>query len=153
MLAIPSALQSKFDEQLQLRESGKLVTAAPLQPAGPSVSSPSTEIKKMSVTPKTINASSPSRLPEMTRPEPAALIDPGSFRAGPETGASWRSEYARLTDEIRIRHYSSKTLRTYRGWVKQFQTFTCSKAPAELSTDDVKAFLTFLAVKRKVSAS
>ncbi|MBI3015154.1 MAG: integron integrase [Candidatus Tectomicrobia bacterium] len=107
----------------------------------------------MSVTPKTINASSPSRLPEMTRPEPAALIDPGSFRAGPETGASWRSEYARLTDEIRIRHYSSKTLRTYRGWVKQFQTFTCSKAPAELSTDDVKAFLTFLAVKRKVSAS
>src|SRR3990170_2985856 len=115
MLAIPSALQSKFDEQLQiraipsalhgpyqkwllyyldfcrkyqfpprqekslppflrklqdkqqsktqqaqaaaaitlyydiLRESGKLVTAATLQPAGPSVSSPSTEIKKMSV--------------------------------------------------------------------------------------------------------
>ena len=37
--------------------------------------------------------------------------------------------------------------------MRQFQTFTCSKSPAELSTDDVKAFLTFLAVKRKVSAS
>jgi integron integrase len=99
------------------------------------------------------NTSDPSSLPEKTRPEPAVLTGPGSLPAGPVSGASWRSEYARLTDEIRIRHYSSKTLSTYRGGVRQFQTFTCSKAPAELSTDDVKAFLTFLAVKRKVSAT
>jgi site-specific recombinase XerD len=37
--------------------------------------------------------------------------------------------------------------------VKHFQTFTSSKTPAELSTDDVKAFLTSLAVKRKVSST
>ncbi len=242
MLAIPTALQSKFDEQLQiravpialhelykkwllyyldfcrkykfpprqekslppflkklqdkqqskmqqeqaavaiilyydiLRESGKLGTAPPLQPAVPAISFPSNETKKISITatpkiqaqsatipspslgrptPKSNiqNTSIPSSFPEKTRPEPAALTDPGSLHAGPETGASWRSEYARLMDEIRVRHYSSKTLSTYRGWVRQFQTFTCSKAPAELSTDDVKAFLTFLAVKRKVSAT
>jgi hypothetical protein len=82
-------------------------------------------------------------MPEKTRPEPAGLFDPQSLPMGPETGASWRSEYARLTDEIRVRHYSSKTLRTYQGWVKQFQAFTRSKAPAELSTDSVKEFLTF----------
>jgi len=76
-----------------------------------------------------------------------------SDMSGPETGVSWKSEYARLADEIRLRHYSSKTLRTYRGWVKQFQAFTHSTDPARLATDDVKAFLTFLAVKRKVSAS
>ena len=92
MLTIPTALQSKFDEQLQIR---------------------------------------------------AVPTDPGSLHAGLGTGASWRSEYARLTDEIRVRHYSSKTLKTYRGWLKQFQTFTCSKAPAALSTDDVKAPLEF----------
>jgi len=52
-----------------------------------------------------------------------------------------------------VRHYSSKTLQTYRGWVRKFQTFTRSKTPELLSSNDVKEFLTFLAVKRKVSAS
>lgn len=92
-------------------------------------------------------------VPEKACPEPAATSDPGSHRPGPETGTSWRSEYARLTDEISIRHYSSKTLKTYRGWVRHFQTFLRSKAPEALSTEDVKAFLTFLAVKRKVSST
>jgi hypothetical protein len=81
------------------------------------------------------------------------MIAAGAPPAGPGMGTSWRSEYARLTDEIRIRHYSSKTLRTYPGWVKHFQTFTSSKTPAELSPGDVKAFLPSLAVKRKVSST
>ena len=38
-------------------------------------------------------------------------------------------------------------------WVKKFQAFTRSKDPQLLSSNDVKEFLTFLAVKRKVSAS
>jgi integron integrase len=50
-------------------------------------------------------------------------------------------------------HYSPKTYRTYANWVKQFQRFTHEKAPELLSIDDVKSFLTHLAVKRKVSAS
>ena len=68
-------------------------------------------------------------------------------------GASWKAEYSRLADEIHLRHYSSKTLQTYQGWAKKFQAFTHSKAPELLSTDDVKEFLTFLAVKRKVAAT
>jgi len=68
-------------------------------------------------------------------------------------GASWAAEYAALANEIKIRHYSSKTLSTYTGWVRQFQTFTKSKQPVSLATHDVKEFLTFLAVKRKVSSS
>jgi integron integrase len=68
-------------------------------------------------------------------------------------GASWVGEYTRLADEIQVRHYSVKTLKSYKGWAQAFQTFTKSKAPESLSPDDVKAFLTFLAVKRKVSAS
>jgi integron integrase len=70
-----------------------------------------------------------------------------------QTGASWKSEYARLGDAIRVRHYSPKTLKTYQSWVRQFQTFVRSKPPESLSTDDVKNFLTFLAVNRKVAAS
>ena len=35
----------------------------------------------------------------------------------------------------------------------RFQAFTKSKPPEDLPTEDVKAFLTFLAVERKVAAS
>jgi integron integrase len=58
-----------------------------------------------------------------------------------------------LTDQIKVRHYSPKTLKTYTFWVRKFQYFTKSKNPEALSTSDVKEFLTFLAVKQKVSAS
>jgi site-specific recombinase XerD len=68
-------------------------------------------------------------------------------------GTSWKAEYARLSDEIKLRHYSPKTLRTYAQWVRHYQTFTRSQDPNSLSTQDVKEFLTHLAVDRKVSAS
>jgi len=45
------------------------------------------------------------------------------------TGASWEAEYSGLANEISMRHYFSKTLKTYEGWVPQFQTFTRSKPP------------------------
>lgn len=69
------------------------------------------------------------------------------------TNADWTAVYENLDSEIRLRHYSRKTLRAYRGWVRQFQGFTSSKNPRLLSDSDVKDFLTHLAVKRKVSAS
>jgi integron integrase len=71
----------------------------------------------------------------------------------PLSGASWRTEYDKLSNEIQIRHYSPKTLKTYVYWVRKFQTFTRSKAPGMLSADDVKEFLTELAVKHKVASS
>ncbi|MCZ6874442.1 MAG: integron integrase, partial [bacterium] len=61
--------------------------------------------------------------------------------------------YTRLADEIQVRHYSPKTLKSYTRWARQFQNFTQSKAPTLLSSSDVKAFLSFLAVTRKVSAA
>ena len=69
------------------------------------------------------------------------------------TNADWTSVYSDLEAEIKIRHYSPKTLKAYRGWARQFQNFTKSKGPQLLSNADIKDFLTFLAVKRKVSAS
>jgi integron integrase len=69
------------------------------------------------------------------------------------TNADWSSVYNDLDAEIKLRHYSPKTLRSYRGWVRQLQSYTKSKDPKLLSSSDVKDFLTFLAVKQKVSAS
>jgi len=55
--------------------------------------------------------------------------------------------------EIKVRHYAKSTLRTYTNWIERFQSFTKSKETALLSSADMKDYLTFLAVKCKVSAS
>jgi len=70
-----------------------------------------------------------------------------------KTNCDWQKIYDELTNQIRVRHYSPKTLKTYRSWVREFQSFTKSKDPDALSTLDVKDFLTDLAVKQNVSAS
>ena len=92
------------------------------------------------------NTSSAAAAPPSAVPVPAAP-------AKPLTGASWRAEYTQLSNEIQIRHYSPKTLKTYLLWMRQFQAFTRSKPPESLSGEDVKAFLTHLAVNRRVSAA
>jgi integron integrase len=81
------------------------------------------------------------------------ISDSGPLKNKQEKGAFWIGEYSMLENEIRVRHYSSRTLRTYKGWLRKFQTFTLSKTPGLLSSNDVKEFLTFLAVRRKVSSS
>ena len=68
-------------------------------------------------------------------------------------GADWTGAFAELNNCIRVRHYSRATLKTYTGWVRKFQAFTESKDPTLLDTEDVKAFLTSLAAKKKVFAS
>jgi integron integrase len=65
----------------------------------------------------------------------------------------WRTAYKMLSNEIKVRHYSPKTLKSYSHWARQLQYFTKSKDTAQLSTDDVKKFLTSLAVEKKMSAS
>ena len=65
----------------------------------------------------------------------------------------WDAVLAAVAAEIKVRHYSRKTLKTYAKWSRCFQRFLKNKPPEELSTDDVKAYLTFLAVKCNVAAS
>jgi len=69
------------------------------------------------------------------------------------TGQSWVSVYEALKSAIQVRHYSPKTLAAYRSWVRKFQTFTKSKQPQQLCMEDVKQFLSDLAVEKKVAAS
>ncbi len=68
-------------------------------------------------------------------------------------GIVWQNVYSQLSDEIRIRYYSPKTLKTYKNWIRQFQTFTRNKDPKKVYANDVKEFLTHLAVKQMVSGS
>ncbi len=65
----------------------------------------------------------------------------------------WDTVLEALAAEIKVRHYSRKTLKTYANWSRRFQRFLKNKSPQELSTTDVKDYLTFLAVRCKVAAS
>ncbi|MGR8932316.1 MAG: integron integrase [Gammaproteobacteria bacterium] len=69
------------------------------------------------------------------------------------TGANWVSVYEQLQAAIKVRHYSNKTWQAYRYWLRQFQTYTKSKDARLLDMDDVKGFLSHLAMNKQVAAS
>ncbi len=63
----------------------------------------------------------------------------------------------RLLDQVRIRlrtrHYSLSTERSYVDWIKRFILFHNKRHPREMGGAEVGAFLSQLAIERKVSAS
>lgn len=104
-------------------------------------------------------------------PEDAA---PATAGAGPHAGAaapaSWRAAGAspssrggpsarapklllQLRQALRLRHYSRRTEQAYVHWVRRFVVFHRMRHPAELGDGEISAFLTDLAVRRRVSAS
>jgi len=54
---------------------------------------------------------------------------------------------------IRLRHYSLSTEKTYLGWIARFKTYAQDREPQLLEADDVKKYLTHLALHGRVSAS
>ncbi|VAW54738.1 Integron integrase IntIPac [hydrothermal vent metagenome] len=64
---------------------------------------------------------------------------------------------ARLLDQVRDRiqtlHYSIRTEQSYTSWIKRFIIFNNKKHPEDMGRLEIEAFLTYLAVKRNVSAS
>jgi integron integrase len=65
----------------------------------------------------------------------------------------WDTIIDSLAAEITTRHYSRKTLKAYAEWGRKFQGFLRNKSPDELSSADVKSYITHLAVTCTVSAS
>ncbi len=86
-------------------------------------------------------------------PKPVEIATSPPDGAAKEQGSSWEAEFAGLENTIRMRHYSDKTLKSYRKYIRDFQTHTKSLHPDRLSAEHVKEYLTHLAVKKKVSAS
>jgi integron integrase len=70
-----------------------------------------------------------------------------------QTGCSWVFVFDTLNSEIKLRHYSSKTLKAYRSWTRHFQTFTKAKDYRALTPQDGVDFLSYLAAEKQVSAS
>jgi integron integrase len=58
-----------------------------------------------------------------------------------------------VREEIRKRHYSRRTEKSYIGWIRRFILFHGKRHPAEMGEAEVSRFLSHLAVIGKVSAS
>jgi hypothetical protein len=76
----------------------------------------------------------------------------GSFKAK-GVQYPWKMALQYLSDEIKLWRYSRKTLKSYSLGVENIRFFVGQKPPEQLSPDDVKTFLTNLAVEKKVSES
>lgn len=59
----------------------------------------------------------------------------------------------RVREAIRVRHYSLRTEDAYVDWVRRFVLFHEKRHPQEMGAEEVRVFLGYLAVERKVSAS
>jgi integron integrase len=58
-----------------------------------------------------------------------------------------------LRDIMRLKHYSIRTERSYTSWIKRFILFHDKRHPKDMGEPEVEAFLTWLAVDRKVANS
>ena len=58
-----------------------------------------------------------------------------------------------LRQALRSKHYSRRTEQSYCGWVKRFLRFNRMQHPDRMGEAEINAFLSHLALRRKVSAS
>ena len=122
---------------LDLKRSSKTVPAS-----APAISAPSAAEQA------TLWSRSSSMVSGM--PSPAlAVSDPASA----DVQTAWMQAVTDLAVVIKTRHYSPKTLKSYSHWVQKFHGFRKDRAPSSLTTEDVKSFLSYLAVTCNVSAS
>ena len=90
---------------------------------------------------------------ETKKPLPSISEDKPAGPAGPVDNLTWKKAFELLRTEIKIRHYSPRTLKTYAHWLGKFQHYIKEKSPATLTPNDVKQYLEYLAVECKVAGS
>ena len=82
------------------------------------------------------------RMPQ-TAPLPArggTSADSLRGKVAPVVTTEWEKIAQRLTEEIKTRHYSPKTLKAYALWTTKFRSFTGDKTPDSVSAAEVKAY-------------
>ncbi len=56
-----------------------------------------------------------------------------------------------VRDKIRFKHYSLSTEKNYLLWIKHYILFHGKKHPKDMGKEEIEEFLTFLAIKKRVS--
>lgn len=65
----------------------------------------------------------------------------------------YKNHIDRLIKSIRVKHYSYRTEQSYLEWLLRFIQFNSMSDPSTYTDQQISAFLEYLAVERKVSAS
>ncbi len=65
----------------------------------------------------------------------------------------WAGQLVRLSEELRLRHYSLKTLKSYRFWINAFARYLGDTPVTVLTEQHAREFLSHLAIEQGVSAS
>lgn len=58
-----------------------------------------------------------------------------------------------VSDAIRIKHYSSRTEKTYIDWIKRYILFHDKRHPKDMGAEEIQAFITHLATQKQLAAS
>src|SRR5262245_27456607 len=84
-----------------------------------------------------------------------ALTPPAHFSADDLAPRRFpgQSVAEQLKHMLRARHNSRRTEKAYLGWVRRYSTFFKGRDPRELGSPEVRQYLSYLAVRSKVSAS
>jgi len=61
--------------------------------------------------------------------------------------------FAVARERMRLRHLSRRTEDAYLGWIRRFVTFHGRRHPRQMGKVEIEAFLTHLAIERRVAAS
>jgi integron integrase len=91
--------------------------------------------------------------PTAPLPDIALTVAQAATPSVPGRGASWEQEYRDLEAAILLRNYSPRTLEAYRFWIVRFQSFVRSRPTTDLGAQEVRGFLSDLAVREHVAAS
>jgi integron integrase len=59
----------------------------------------------------------------------------------------------RVSDALRLKHYSYRTEQTYKDWIKRYILYHGKRHPKDMGETEIQAYLTHLAVEKNVAAS
>jgi integron integrase len=85
--------------------------------------------------------------------ESGILENPAREASAPATGERPPRLLQQMREQIRLRHYSLRTERSYCDWVRRYVRFHGMRHPRQLGPQHMTAFLSSLANRRHVAAS
>ncbi|MEA1884655.1 MAG: integron integrase [Thermotogota bacterium] len=77
----------------------------------------------------------------------------GSESCGESVAHSWEKALEELVRMLRLKHRALSTERSYVSWAKSFIQFINRKSPDEINDSDLKDYMGYLVVERKVAAA
>ena len=84
---------------------------------------------------------------------PRQIIFRDSVQYKKEIEKRYKDLFTQFRSELRVRHYSLRTERSYYIWIRRFLTFHDKKSIDEIGEQEIKEYLDYLAQIRKVAAS